>query len=120
MPPTTVTAPTAPTVGPRTIAQFRGDAARAVLRGLAMAGARVVARARSPHGSDCPCDAAHLDGPIGQCRCLRVMRVRAPAAGDWLLVFGDCAEGPTFRLQGPYSEATLLQSGGGFWVRVTV
>ena len=99
---------------------FRGDAARAVLRGLSLAGGRVVSRARAPHGSDCPCDPAHLQGPIGQCRCVRVARLRVPLAGDWLLVWGDCAEGPTVRLHGPYAHAAALHYGGGFWERVTV
>jgi hypothetical protein len=103
-----------------TIAHFRHDAARAVLRGLSTAGGRVVARARSPHGSDCSCDEAHAAGPMGQCRCVRVARVRVPSAGDWLLVWGDCQEGPTLKLSGPYSEGTPLAYGGGFWAKVTL
>lgn len=100
--------------------EFREDAARQVLRGLKLGGAEVVSRARSPHGSDCPCAEGHTSGPMGQCRCVRVVRLRVPRAGDWLLVFGDCAEGRTVRLQGPYSESTALGYGGGFWTRVQV
>jgi hypothetical protein len=102
------------------LAILRSDAARAVLRGLALAGARIVKRARSQHGSDCPCDAAHLDGPMHDCRCVRVMRVRVPSAGDWLLVFGDVQGGGAVLLSGPYDAATSLHYGGGFWERVEV
>ena len=103
-----------------TIAFFKGESARLVLRGLAAAGGRIVARARSAHGSDCPWDAAHLAGRMGGCRCVRVMRVRTRASGDWLLAFGDRAEGQTIILQGPYALDASLQYGGGFWECVTV
>jgi hypothetical protein len=100
--------------------RFRDDAARAVLRGLRLAGATIVSHARAAHGSDCPCDDAHLSGPMGTCRCVRVARVRMPGGFDWLLAFGDCQEGHTVRLQGPYAQGTPLHYGGGFWDRVTV
>lgn len=95
-------------------------AARQVLRGLKLAGIEIVSRARSAHGSDCACDDAHTSGPMGHCRCLRVMRLRVRRGGDWLLVFGDCQESQTVRLLGPYTEATPLHYGGGFWNAVTV
>lgn len=105
---------------PTQACSLRDDAARAVLRGLRLAGAAIVARARSPHGSDCDCRDEHLSGPMGQCRCVRVLRLRLPSGGDWLLSFGDCAESRSLRLQGPYTEATALGYGGGFWTRVDV
>jgi len=48
------------------------------------------------------------------------MRVRTRASGDWLLAFGDRAEGQTIILQGPYALDASLQYGGGFWECVTV
>lgn len=101
--------------------QFRNDAARLVMRGLAQANARVIKQARSAHGSDCDCDKGHKFGPMGQCRCVRVMRVRLyPAEVDWLLVFGDRAESQAFKLFGPYTPDTPLSYGGGFWEEVKV
>jgi len=100
--------------------ELRGEAARAVLRGFKLAGCEIVKRERSAHGSDCSCAPDHQNGPMGQCRCLRVMRLRVPSAGDWLLIFGDCTESQTVRLQGPYNRETVLSYGGGFWNRVVV
>jgi hypothetical protein len=105
---------------PTTVCELRGDAARQVLRGLRLSGAEVIARKRSPHGSDCSCSPDHLNGPMGQCRCIRVMRLRSPRAGDWILVFGDCVESQAMRLQGPFTPETPLSYGGGFWERVEV
>ena len=106
---------------------LRDDAARAVLRGLRVAGSRIIRRARSPHGSDCSSDCHDgTNKAIGQCRCLRVMRVRVPNAQygggttDWLLIFGDQNEGRTVRLHGPFTTETPLFYGGGFWCRVEV
>lgn len=109
--------------------EFRSDAARAVLRGLMLSGGTIVARARSPHGSDCG-----MYCPIGDdlqlkrqhqraihdCRCMRAMRIVTPRNGTWLLVFGDCAEGGQIVLRGPYHEHQALTYGGGFWIKVEV
>ena len=105
--------------------QFSADAARLVLRGLACNGVTVVRKARSAHGSDCPCDDhdghdGHKDGSMRHCRCVRVMRLRTARNGDWLLVFGDYQEGPAFKLSGPYAIDAKLTYGGGFWEGVTV
>lgn len=113
---------------PTTVCELRNEAARTVLRGLNAAGLEIVGKARSPHGSDCSCDAEHgmvreygyQAFPMGQCRCLRVMRLRVHRGGDWLLIFGDCQEGKTVRLQGPYTPDTPLHYGGGFWEAVEV
>lgn len=107
---------------PSATAQFQGDAARAVLKGLSTAGVEIIARARSPHASDCSCDPNHdwWAMPMSHCRCVRVCRLRVQRGADWLLVFGDCQEGSTVRLSGPYTHDTPLQYGGGFWSRVTV
>ena len=103
------------------IANLRGDAARGVLRAImAIGGARIVAKARAPHGSDCDCRPEHLQARMGSCRCVRVLRVRVPRAGDWLLVWGDRAESQTIQLQGPYTETASLYYGGEFWNRVEV
>ncbi len=102
---------------------LRDDAARQVLRGFARAGVEIVGRARSPHGSDC--SSSCEDGSnrtIGQCRCMRVMRLRVKRT-DWLLVFGDRVESMgavTVRLQGPYEASVPLAYGGGFWNKVEV
>jgi hypothetical protein len=100
--------------------RFVGDAARHILRGFKLAGIEVVGRARSAHGSDCDCRAEHLSGPMGSCRCIRVVRLRVSGSGDWLLVFGDMAESNTVRLQGPYTYDAALSYGGGFWVKVSL
>jgi len=117
---------------PTTVCELRDTAARMVLKGLHKAGATIVGKARSAHGSDCPCDENHRKAyeagyfafTMRRCRCLRVMRLRlAPwrgPANDWLLIFGDCQEGPTLRLQGPYTSETPLTYGGGFWEKVEV
>ena len=100
------------------VCELRDDAARQVLRGLKLAGAEIISRKRSPHGSDCDCSPEHVNGPMGHCRCLRVFRLRVPRGGDWLLLFGDIQEGGKVRLQGPYQTETPLSYGGGFWERV--
>ena len=100
--------------------RFNGDDARAILRGFKLDGAKIIGSARSAHGSDCSCRAEHLTGPMGRCRCIRVLRLRVPGSGDWLLVFGDCAESMTVRLQGPYTYDAALSYGGGFWTKVTL
>jgi hypothetical protein len=100
--------------------ELRGDAARTVLRGLRLAGASIVVQRRSHHASDCGHEIRGMCERMGDCRCLRVARLRVPRAGDWLLLFGDCAEGPTVRLQGPYTAETPLTYGGGFWAKVEV
>jgi len=104
------------------LCELRDDAARQVLRGLRRAGASIVVQRRSAHGSDCPADPAHVSTfeAMSRCRCLRVARLRVPRAGDWLLIFGDCAESQTVRLHGPYAEETPLVYGGAFWNKVEV
>lgn len=94
--------------------------ARAILRGLHARGMRILAHKRSPHGSDCDCREEHLEGPMGSCRCVRVLRARVDGSGDWLLVWGDLAEGGAFQLQGPYHHDSALSYGGGFWKWVTL
>jgi hypothetical protein len=102
-----------------TVCEFRNEAARMVLRGLGLAGAKVVQRARSPHGGDCSDRCFERDGSIRHCRCIRVMRVRFDSA-DWLLLFGNYREGPSFRLSGPYRQAVPLVYGGEWWTKVEV
>jgi hypothetical protein len=109
-----------------TIVHLRDVVARTVLRELATGGARVVRRVRCPHGSDCDCRPEHLSHTMRHCRCVQIARVRTftgpwdTHASDWLLLWGDIAEGPVFRLQGPYVPDTPLSYGGGFWDRVEV
>lgn len=99
---------------------LRDGAARAKLRELVRMGADVVVSARSPHGSDCDCRPEHLHGPMGHCRCVRVVRLRVAGSGDWLLLWGDITESQAFKLQGPYTHDADLSYGGGFWCKVTV
>jgi hypothetical protein len=106
----------------RRAGKYTGDEARNMLRLLFHGGgaARITGRARSPHGSDCDCSPDHATRTMGECRCVRVFRLRALHSGDWLLYFGDMAEGGSITLQGPYHYDTALSFGGGFWSRVTL